>query len=399
MNRNLIKPSVNNAVIDDRGNVYQSIRQLSKVIHVKRERVSSALNTKGIFYKDGVSYKLYNSGNSNSVQSDTKPTYTKVNFITKEESKHIDIDDFDMTQIEPEYQEFKKAKEISSLPFVKYDFKLTKRESGTRYCVALFSDVHLGQTIEAESVLGMNQYDTEIAETRVRNYFNNLVSCLNTDHVDNLVFGCLGDIIDGYLRDSALANNELSPLESVMIGQSLIYEGLKFVCENTNIKKILFIGIVGNHGRTTQKTWSVGAYKVNLEWLLYKNVEKFCKIDGLPIEFNIPCADMSVVTMDDGNTFVFFHGEQIRGGNGMAGPVNSLYRHYMKLKRSLDITKFFCGHFHQHIGLSSFTANGCICGMSNFSISNGFPYEEPNQSYELYDSNIGLLLERQIYCD
>lgn len=396
MNRNSIKPSVNNAVIDNRGNVYQSIRQLSKIIHVKRDRVSFALNTKGVFYKDGVSYRLYNCEKSMNNKSEQKSTHSSVNFNT---NVTVDVDDFSAGQIEPEYQEFKRAKEISSLPFVKYDFKLTKRESGTRYCVALFSDVHLGQTIDSEAVLGMNEYDTIIAERRVRKYFNNLVSCLNTDHVDNLVFGCLGDIIDGYLRDSALANNELSPLESVMMGQSLIYEGLKFICENTNIKKILFIGIVGNHGRTTQKTWSVGAYKVNLEWLLYKNIENFCKIQGLPIEFNIPCADMSVVNMDDGNTFVFFHGEHIKGGNGIAGPVNSLYRHYMKLKRSLDITKFFCGHFHQHICLNSFTANGCICGMSNFSIINGFPYEEPNQSYELYDSNIGLLLERQIYCD
>lgn len=395
-NRNYVKASVSNPIVDDLGRSYNSIRQLSKIIHVDRGDISKVFKKKGVFYHNGRTYKINSEQQSN--QQHQIPIQNTFDCCVNGDN-NISIDNFDITCVEPEYQEFKRSKEISSLPFLKYDFKFTKRTSGTRYCVALFSDIHLGQTIERESVLNMNEYDTDIAENRVKNYFNNLVSCLNTDHVDDLVFGCLGDIIDGYLRDSALANNELSPLESVIKGQSLIYEGLKFICENSQVKTIRFIGIVGNHGRTTQKTWSVGAYKVNLEWLLYKNVETMCKINNLPVEFNIPCGDMVILNMEDGNNFVFFHGEQIKGGGGIAGPINSLYRHYMKLKRSLNITKFFCGHFHQHISLDSFTANGSICGMSNFSISMGFPYEVPNQSYELYDSNIGPLLERQIYCD
>lgn len=374
-----IIPSKGTVLVGDNGRIFTSIKKMSKVLHVHHERVSKCLKKNGCFYHDDVKYVIV----------DNDEVY---NNDKKENKQEIAINNKD-------YQKYVDSLEVASLPFEKYDFKLKHHNKGYRYAVALFSDVHLEQRIEKESTLGLNEYTVKIAEQRVKTYFNNLVSCINADDVEELVFGCLGDLIDGYLRDSALVNNELSPLEAVMKGQSLVFEGLRFLCNNTKLKKILFVGIVGNHGRSTPKTWSVGAYKVNYEYLLYKNVQEMCRITNLPVEFNIPCADMALVQMSDGNMFAFMHGESVRGGNGMVGPVATIARHYMKLKRSLDITKIYLGHFHQYIDFQTFMANGSICGMSNYSISNGYAWEPPCQGYEVYDSKNGTILSRRIYCE
>ena len=391
-----IFPCIANGVVSETGERFASITRLATHLGVSRKAIARLLKKNGVFEFKGHQYYLLGEGTAE-IAEGKNFTFTPPTPTNGKQQQYVgdEFIDADPKLIE----EFKAYKNGQELPFEKYDFKMRKHKNGMRYCVALFSDLHVGETIDPRSVLNMNEYNLEIAKERVQNYFENLVSCINHDHVNNLVFACLGDLINNYIHESYMVENQITPLEEVIVAQSLVYNGLEFLCQNTKLEKILFIGIVGNHGRTTKKTWSSGAYKMSYEWLIYKNVENMCRIKGLPIEFNIPCSDMTIVDMNDGNRFAFFHGEQVRGGTGIAGPINTLSRYYLKLKRTLEITKFYCGHFHQCISVNGVVCNGSVCGFNNFSLSNGFTKERPQQMYELFDSEIGLLLTRQIYCD
>ena len=412
MENNIVTPNVGNKIIDENGKIYNSIRQLSKEIHCCRERIRDDINSKGYFSAHGHTYVLVDVNISKPVSfSENKETMsdgyngendmrTVVKIPVQAPPKIVEKKRDD----EEAYMEFlemkEKIKSVNDLPITNYKFSLCKHENGTRYCVALFSDVHLEQTVEKESVLGNNEYNIEIAKKRVRNYFNNLVLCIKDDRVETLIFACLGDIINGLIHEEYIMSNGLMPMDSVMLGQSLIYSGIRFILENTGVKKLLFIGVVGNHSRTTKKIWTSGAYKMSYEYLMYKNIQTLCETEDLPVEFVIPNADKAVIDMEDGNRFLFEHGDAVRStGQGVCGIYPALGRYRLKIKETIKQTKLFIGHYHQCCTMAGVTVNGSVVGQDNYALRNGFAPERPAQMYEVYDSNIGLLNTRQIYCD
>lgn len=395
----MIKPNVCNPVVDEKGNLYKSIAELSRKINIWAGGITKAFNNMGYFEKDGIKYFLVNNSNDsayvpdNSVNSDgtvQQPIIVKV----KEERED-----------EEEYQEYLRQKsqieEVEALPFESYEFKFDEKDEGEKYAVALFSDAHIEETVNPQSVMSLNEYNTDIAKQRIQNYFSNLVHCLNKDEVSHLIFASLGDTISGYIHEELAQTNGLTPLEATQLAQGLIFNGLKFICEKSNVEDIYFIGIVGNHSRVTKKIQHANGYKMSYEWLMYQNIKRECEIAGLPITFNLPESEMAVVDTQDNRRFLFIHGFQIRsnGSGTVCGIYPALNRLCMKWDKIFHQDKIYLGHFHSCVSIPNAMVNGSIIGYNSFALSNGFGYERPAQQYEVYDTKIGLLLTRQIYCD
>ena len=388
---NTVKPNVPNGMRDNFGNEWDSITALAKELHVHRVRLGKILKEQGAFKHKG---KVYTLKTTPVIQID-------VPIVESQDVVNSQPVETGLSITQEEYESFKALQNATELPFEKYDFKFHSHEDGVRYAVALFSDAHIEETVEPASVLGKNEYNVSIAETRIKNYFNNLAICINKDHVEELIFASLGDTISGYIHDELAQTNGLTPSDATIKAQSLIYGGLKFLCDNTKLNSIKFIGIVGNHSRTTKKIQHSNGYKLSFEWIMYQNIKNMCEITGLPIEFNIPESEMAVVDMPDGKRFVFVHGYQIKsGGNGtVCGIYPALNRLAMKWDRTFNQDKIYLGHFHSCVSIPNAVVNGSIIGFNSFALSNGFAYEEPAQMYEVYDTERGLLLTRKIYCD
>lgn len=380
-------PSVPNKVRDNFGNEWDSIRGLAKELGVERCRIAKIFKKKGAFQHNG---KIYTLKSTPVVQVDIKDVDNEINNVSN-----------GLSITQEEYENFQALKNATELPFEKYDIKFHSHKDGLRYAIALFSDAHIEETVDPASVLGKNEYNVKIAETRIKNYFNNLATCINKDHVDELIFASLGDIMSGYIHPELEQTNGLTPSEATIKAQSLIYCGLDFLFKNTNLNSIKFIGIVGNHSRTTKKIQHSNGYKLSYEWIMYQNIKNMCEITGLPVEFNIPESEMVVVDMPDGNRFVFVHGYQIKssGSGTVCGIYPALNRLAMKWDRTFSQDKIYLGHFHTCVSIPNATVNGSIIGFNSFALSNGFTYEEPAQMYEVFDSERGLLLTRKIYCD
>lgn len=381
---NNVKASVSNEIVNELGQKFPSIRKLAEALHISKKRISNKLRAGEPFVYGGHTYTL---SGVNYVGFDNVNENTETNEQTPVEYSQ-------------DYKDFLNAKKVSELPFEKYEFKFNKRKAGTRYAVALFSDAHIEETVKSASVMGLNEYNVKIARERIEKYFANLVSCLNTDKVEYLLFASLGDTISGFIHEELSQTNELTPLEATFEAQNLIYNGLKYICDNTELKRIKFVGIVGNHSRVTNKIQHSNGYKMSYEWLMYKNIQKQAELEGLPIEFDIPESEMAIEDTSDGKRFLFIHGFQIKGsGNGtVCGIYPSLGRLSLKYGKVYKQDKIYLGHFHSCISIPNAVVNGSIIGYNSYALTNGFAYEEPAQMYELYDTNIGQLLTRQIYC-
>lgn len=383
-----IKPSVSNIMRDDSGREWKSITALAKELHVNKTRLGKILKKDGAFKHNGKVYTL------------KETPVIQVNIpILDETNEKCENNGPSITQ--EEYDNFLALKNATGLPFEKIDIKFKTHKEGLRYAIALFSDAHIEETVLPESVLGKNEYNLSIAEQRIKNYFNNLALCLVKDQVDELIFASLGDTISGYIHDELAQTNGLTPTEATIKAQSLIYSGLDFLCRNTKLNSIKFIGIVGNHSRTTKKIQHSNGYKLSYEWIMYQNIKKMCEITQLPVEFNIPESELAITDMPDGKRFIFIHGYQIKsGGTGtVCGIYPALNRLAMKWDRTFNQDKIYLGHFHSCVSIPNAVVNGSIIGFNSFALSNGFPCEKPAQMYEVYDTERGLLLTRQIYCD
>lgn len=381
---NNVKASVSNEIVNELGQKFPSIRKLAEALHISKKRISNKLRAGEPFVYGGHTYTL-----------------SGVNYIGFENvNENTETNEQTPVEYSQDYKDFLNAKKVSELPFEKYEFKFNKRKAGTRYAVALFSDAHIEETVKSASVMGLNEYNVKIAKERIEKYFANLVSCLNTDKVEYLLFASLGDTISGFIHEELSQTNELTPLEATFEAQNLIYNGLKYICDNTELKRIKFVGIVGNHSRVTNKIQHSNGYKMSYEWLMYKNIQKQAELEGLPIEFDIPESEMAIEDTSDGKRFLFIHGFQIKGsGNGtVCGIYPSLGRLSLKYGKVYKQDKIYLGHFHSCISIPNAVVNGSIIGYNSYALTNGFAYEEPAQMYELYDTNIGQLLTRQIYC-
>lgn len=381
-----IKPSVSNIMRDDSGREWKSITALAKELHVNKTRLGKILKKDGAFKHNGKVYTL----------KETPVIQVEIPITNNEVNSNIGLS---ITQ--EEYDNYLALKNATELPFEKYDFNFNTHKAGVKYAVALFSDAHIEETVESASVLGKNEYNVEIAEIRIKNYFNNLAHCINKDGVEELIFASLGDTISGYIHDELAQCNGLTPSEATIKAQSLIYYGLDFLCRNTNLNSIKFIGIVGNHSRTTKKIQHSNGFKLSYEWIMYQNIKSMCEIVGLPVEFVIPESELAVIDMPDNKRFIFIHGYQIKsGGTGtVCGIYPALNRLAMKWDRTFNQDKIYLGHFHSCISIPNAVVNGSIIGFNSFALSNGFACEEPSQMYEVYDTERGLLLTRRIYCD
>lgn len=383
MTSNQVIPNKPNAMVDDLGKIWPSIKALARDIRADKERISKCIKRDGCFKHGNRVYSLTN-----------KPVATVVS--TKEEL----VVNNGPTLTQEEYDNFQALKNATELPFEKFDIKFKNHKDGVRYAVALFSDAHIEEVVEPASVLGKNEYNVDIAETRIKNYFANLATCINKDHVEELIFASLGDSISSFIHDELAQTNGLSPSEATIKAQSLIYSGLSFLCNNTRLNSIKFIGIVGNHSRTTKKIQHSNGYKLSYEWIMYQNIKSMCEVTGLPIEFSIPESEMAIIDTPDNKRFIFVHGYQIKsaGSGTVCGIYPSLNRLAMKWERTFKQDKIYLGHFHTCVSIPNATVNGSIIGFNAFALSNGFTYEEPAQMYEVFDTIKGHLLTRKIYC-
>lgn len=285
---------------------------------------------------------------------------------------------------------------------------LTKTPSGNKHhgtLTVMLSDLHLDEVVNCDEVMGMNKYNREIAEMRLKKVFNGIVKIAEDWWsgivYDGLVLQLGGDLFAGVIHDELRRTNAAPILESLDFWIDPMLQGIEMLAEHFG--KIYIPVVVGNHGRYDRKPIMKLRAHENYEWYFAKTLARIAserKIKG--VDFHISdSADLTYMTY--GYRKMLTHGDQARGGSGWGGVMSPIMRlDDKKSKRQAAVQLPYdyidIGHWHQLVYLQRGMVNGCLSGYDEYAFINNFGFEVPQQGMYLMTPEHGRTFTAPIFC-
>lgn len=283
-------------------------------------------------------------------------------------------------------------------------FEISDKPSGEEretIAIAQVSDWHVDEVVRADSVMGMNDFNHDIARERVTTYFAKLAKLI-THHqqhytIRKVVILLQGDVIGGWIHDELAQTNSISPNEAIYQAKSLIISGFKYLHEHLDVDTIDVVAVCGNHTRETRRVQFSNFNDTSKEHWMHLDIEASCKMIGLDkFSFYIPKSEMAIITIF-GNKYLVAHGHQFKFNGGVGGIFPSMLRWFGNINKTLGVKAAFIGHWHQSIFTNHVIVNNTLKGYDAFAMSKGLEFSEPSQNLVLLDSHYGFCNYQQIY--
>ena len=266
----------------------------------------------------------------------------------------------------------------------------------------LATDWHWGEVIDPEQIGGVNEYNLSIAHVRARTLIDNAVDLLKNHMVNpsypGIVFALGGDMFSGDIHEELSRTNE-QPLMPVFL--DLLGVLIKAIGVLADEFGAVFVPCVtGNHSRTTMKPIAKGRVYSNFDWLLYQLLDKHFEDDDR-VSFLIPDGPDAHYQIY-GHAYLLTHGDQFRGGSGIAGPLMTIARgdHKKRTRNSavgLGYKTMVLGHWHQLIQMGqTLVVNGSLCGYNEYCWANNFSYEPPQQALWITNEHRGITFQMPV---
>lgn len=267
---------------------------------------------------------------------------------------------------------------------------------------AMLTDTHFGEVVEPAEVEWLNAYNDDIAEQRLHRFTDKTIR-LARDYVsgisyDGMVLFVGGDIFTGTIHDELLETNSETLYESVVHWiEPLLATVLSFA---DAFGKVHVACTYGNHGRRTKKPRAKQRAADNIEWLFYKVMQRETHGDKR-ITWQIPdSADTAVPIYS--TRFLLTHGDQFRGGSGIAGALSPLLLgQHRKTRRAMSTGRPFdvlvMGHFHQYLTLPGLIVGGCLKGTDEYAYLGNYGYEPAQQAFFVVNPEHGVTIHAPVH--
>ena len=264
---------------------------------------------------------------------------------------------------------------------------ITGSEGGESTCIVVASDWHIEEDVGSDEVNGLNEYSVAIARERAKKFFQVALHLRNLETkntpVPTMVLAFLGDFITGNLDIQAgrPSGCSLEPMDASAEAMSILSSGIDFLLENSDLNLVIPCHM-GNHSRITKKSPHGSKEAGNsLEFLMYHFLAARYK-DNARVKFLISRAYTSYLNVY-GVTFRFHHGHRIRFQGGVGGLTIPAAKYIARANVGKRATYDVFGHHHQKQMGPNFVCNGSMIGYTAYAHDEGFPHEEPAQSYLL----------------
>jgi hypothetical protein len=273
--------------------------------------------------------------------------------------------------------------------------KMEKTES-TAFLIC--SDWHCEQRVDAATVSGLNQFNPDICDQRVKTLFRKTVEFIRIYKQDatinTLVLALLGDFINGNIHDELKESNYMLPIDAAIFAQNLIASGIEYILANSDVNLVVPCHS-GNHPRITKKVHH-GTEKGNsLESLIYFNLAQYFRNEKR-VQFMIAEGYHSYITIY-GRTIRFHHGHNVKFGGGIGGLFIPAFKAISQWDKARPAELDVFGHFHQTKDGGKFLCNGSLVGYDTFALSIKADYEPPKQTFFLYHEELGRTTMSPIY--
>lgn len=264
--------------------------------------------------------------------------------------------------------------------------------------VALFSDWHVEEPVDPNTVNGLNKYDLDIADACIKKLAEDFAWMLRDPRYDcrTAVVWYGGDLFSGYIHDELIEGNFLSPTRAMAwLLPRMEAQIRKILAECPSIERLIVVCNDGNHGRNTHKIRIATRTANSLEWLLYFELAN--RFRGEPrVEFQIAEGEYSYLTVYD-QTLCFFHGDSVKYQGGVGGLLVPMKRGLNELRKYRPVHVFHAGHFHQYTNHQDIVVNGSMIGLNAYAMRYKFAPEPRQQAWYMLDATRGKCLSAPLW--
>lgn len=250
----------------------------------------------------------------------------------------------------------------------------------------MLSDLHLDEVVRPEAIHGWNEYNREIAERRLDRVVNGTVDVAK-NYISNIEYEgmvCMlgGDIFSGDIHEELARTNEAPIADSIVHWNGRLASAIEHFADEFG--RVFIPAVRGNHDRYGKKKQSKDQSQEAFTWIIYHWLQDHFRDDDR-VEFAIsPSADYYFNIYD--TSFLLTHGDQFRGGSGIAGIYSPIMRgQHKKQMRNSSMDMAFdyvvMGHFHQLIFGNKIIVNGSLKGYDEYAYDNNFEFEKPRQAF------------------
>lgn len=249
--------------------------------------------------------------------------------------------------------------------------------------ILMLSDFHLGETIEAIEMHGINEYNSSIMVERLdRIFFYFLHYCKKYD-VSKINILLLGDLLSGCHHDELKKTNEFDDVSGMFFLQEYLMN--KFIEIEEHFTEIKVEILVGNHSRIPEgKPEFKKSAILNYEYILARQLEMAFDLIQKPnkekkIKINVNQSLFNVINVAD-RKFLITHGHMLsNGSNSFAGiPYYGLSMSASKLSGAfkqfehLTFDDILMGHLHVtskvKTPIGNLYINGSTIGVGEFAL-------------------------------
>lgn len=183
--------------------------------------------------------------------------------------------------------------------------------------VLLASCWHIGETVNAQEMGGLNSYDFDVFCARLQHVVDTTLKFCGHNMVgyefEELHVIHTGDAVSGIIHDELIETNCLNIVEQATIGALVTAQALRELC--AKFPRVVFTGVVGNHGRTEKaKRWK-GKAQVNWDFVFYNYLAALLR-DQSNLTFNLPLSFWAGIEIR-GYNFHVSHGDTAKSWNGI----------------------------------------------------------------------------------
>lgn len=267
----------------------------------------------------------------------------------------------------------------------------------------MLSDLHLDEVVNPDEVEGLNAYDRDIAELRLERTFKKAIETTR-DYLAGVKYDGMylllgGDIVSGWIHEELTETNADTVPGTVAYWLDPLASGIGMLAEEFG--KVHIAGVVGNHGRVTKKPRAKKRVRDNIDWLIYMMLQRDFRNDKR-ITWQIPESADCMVSIYDTN-FLMTHGDQFRGGSGIAGALSPLFLgQHRKARRQMLVDRPFdhivMGHWHMYWAGRGILVNGSTKGIDEYAYQGNFDYDPPKQAMWLTTPEHGVTFNWPIIC-
>lgn len=271
------------------------------------------------------------------------------------------------------------------------------------------SDLHYGEVVSPDEVGGLNEFNADIAKTRIHRGVNTACD-LAFNHMGKaktkypgIVYALGGDLISGDIHEELMVSNDRTPQQCINDLTDILAACVETFA--TKFGRVFVPCVTGNHGRSTRKPRYKGRVYTSHEWNIYCNlIRAFKKTKN--VQFLVP-NNTDARWQVYNHRYMMTHGDNlgVKGGDGIIGALGPIRRGEIKVRNSeaqigRDFDTIIMGHWHQYITIPGLIVNNSLKGYDDYArLALRAPWSRPSQALWFTHPEHGVTAHWQVYVD